>query len=78
MMWDAKEKKYDDGEYRYIKRIAIFPIKAGDKWKWLEVCYIRQRCVLHCDEEFWINDKFVDKSLYKGYRHSNKLDGVEV
>lgn len=74
MTWKIKQRKHDDDNFRYVKRFAILPIKAGQEWKWLEVCYIRQRRWTSWNEEGWENDKFVDKSMYKGYQHSDILD----
>lgn len=79
MTWKIKQRKHDDGNFRYVRHFAILPINAGQEWKWLEVCYIRQqRWYSYDGDEYWVNDKFVDKSLYEGYRHSDKLENTEL
>ena len=74
MTWKIKQKKPYEGNFRYVRRFALFPIRAGQEVKWLEVCYIRQRRWISWGAEGWENDKFIDKSMYKGYCHLDSTD----
>lgn len=55
------------GDVRTVKRFALFPIRAGEEWAWMETVWIKQRrvptavydwCTLV--EEYWENVEFVN------------------
>lgn len=68
MTWKLKNKSNKSNKgTRIIRRFALFPIKAGNKIKWLEVCYILQREWNLGYESGWEHVKFVDKNDYVNY-----------
>ena len=63
MTWNLK-KPVEDGDIRYIKRFALFPIRAGFQLKWLEMCYIKQKYCLSWYEDWWENETFISKERF--------------
>ena len=70
MTWRAKSKYIDTFKrIKYIRRFALLPIRAGDEWKWFEVCYIQKfyHYSYISNRGRWINNRFVTKKIYDEY-----------
>lgn len=55
MRWRKKTMKV-------VRRFALFPIRIGYEYRWLEVVYIRR--FKRDPYILWRNDKFVDKETF--------------
>lgn len=50
---------------RVIKRFALLPIGIRGEWRWLEICYIKQRYDFKSGT--WFNEEFVEaKEMHDG------------
>jgi hypothetical protein len=62
-----KQKEKTKGQYRIIRRFALFPIKIKNVIIWLEPCYIKQQHWESWDEHGWENIEFVTIDQYVEY-----------
>lgn len=65
--------EYHDGDRRYIKRFALFPIKIDREIRWLETCYICQTYCTDWDVCTWTNYAFVSEDAYNRWKNKRNI-----
>lgn len=65
--------KWEKPNWRIIKKLAIFPMRIGKEYRWLEIVYIEQHLNKYflTDGYWWSNEGFVSKSEYLEYKQKN-------
>lgn len=65
--------KWEKQKWRIIKRLAVFPIRIGKEYRWLEIVYIEQSLCegTYSDTLWWEDERFVSKSEYLEYKQKN-------
>lgn len=65
--------KWEKQKWRIIKRLAVFPMRIGKEYRWLEIVYIEQNLFegTYSDTLWWGNKRFVSKSEYLEYKQKN-------
>lgn len=61
MKWERKHS-------RTVRRFALFPIRVGDEYRWLETVYIQQHLAWDGICISWVNARFADKKQWKEWR----------